>query len=115
MNPTIGQEYFCNLFIFIVSKYSVNVLFYTQNNMADYSSIGFIGLGAMGAPMVGHLANKLSPEISIHIFDVVQSIVEELVNQFPNSIYAEKTSKDVAEKSVRFLCTVDSIEVKLSS
>jgi 3-hydroxyisobutyrate dehydrogenase len=75
--------------------------------MANYSAIGFIGLGAMGAPMVGHLANKLSPDISIHVFDVVRSIVEELVNQFPNKIHAEKNSKDVAEKSVRFICTAE--------
>lgn len=75
--------------------------------MADYSAIGFIGLGAMGAPMVGHLANKLSPEISIHVFDVVQSIVEELVDQFPSKIFAEKNSKDVAEKSVRSICTAE--------
>lgn len=76
--------------------------------MADYSSIGFIGLGAMGAPMVGHLVNKLPPEIPIHVFDVIQNIVDELVGQFPNKIYAQTSSKDVAEKSVRCACAVDS-------
>jgi 3-hydroxyisobutyrate dehydrogenase len=76
--------------------------------MADYSAIGFIGLGAMGAPMVGHLANKVPPETSIHVFDVVQSVAEDWVNQFPSKIHAEKNSKDVAEKSVRSICTIDS-------
>ncbi|KAH8693217.1 putative 3-hydroxyisobutyrate dehydrogenase [Talaromyces proteolyticus] len=67
--------------------------------MAEYSAIGFIGLGAMGAPMVTHLANKIPQGISIHVFDVMQDVVDGLVKQFPDRIIAERNAKEVAEKS----------------
>jgi 3-hydroxyisobutyrate dehydrogenase-like beta-hydroxyacid dehydrogenase len=68
--------------------------------MQDYHAVGFIGLGAMGAPMVGHLAAKLPAGIPIYIFDVVQHVVDELCAQHPGRITAGSSARDVAEKSV---------------
>jgi 3-hydroxyisobutyrate dehydrogenase-like beta-hydroxyacid dehydrogenase len=68
--------------------------------MADYKAVGFVGLGAMGAPMVGHLANKLPAGIPIHIFDVVQSVVEDTCKQNPDRVFAGSGARDVADKSV---------------
>jgi 3-hydroxyisobutyrate dehydrogenase len=71
-------------------------------NMIDESTVGFIGLGAMGAPMAIHLAEKLPSETKIYAFDVVQSAVDQLVEQFPGRVFAGNNARDVAEKSVRF-------------
>lgn len=64
------------------------------------NAVGFIGLGAMGRPMAGHLANKLPEHTRIYIFDVVQSVVDELCAEFPNKVLKGTSAKDVAEKSV---------------
>jgi 3-hydroxyisobutyrate dehydrogenase-like beta-hydroxyacid dehydrogenase len=69
----------------------------------EYRSVGFIGLGAMGKPMAGHLANKLPPETLIYVFDVVQAAVDELCAEFPNKVVKSSNAKDVAEKSVRIV------------
>lgn len=67
-----------------------------------FKAVGFIGLGAMGRPMVFHLANKLPPEARIYVFDVVQQVVDELCEQFPDRILRGSSAKDVAEHSVSF-------------
>lgn len=67
---------------------------------SKYRSIGFIGLGAMGKPMAVHLANKLPSETRIHVFDVVQTVVEQVCADFPDRVYKGSSAKDVAEKSV---------------
>lgn len=69
--------------------------------MQDYRAVGFIGLGAMGAPMVGHLAAKLPAGVSIYVFDVVQRVVDELCAQHPGRLFPASSARDVAEKSVR--------------
>ncbi|KAL2011656.1 hypothetical protein VTN00DRAFT_4374 [Thermoascus crustaceus] len=66
---------------------------------ADYKSVGFIGLGAMGAPMVRHLAAKLPHGTPIFVFDVVESIVDDICTQHPGRIFKSTNAKDVAEKS----------------
>lgn len=66
----------------------------------DYKSVGFIGLGAMGAPMVRHLAAKLPDGTPIFVFDVVESAMEEICTQHPGRIFKCSNAKDVAEKSV---------------
>lgn len=64
------------------------------------SAVGFIGLGAMGKPMAGHLANKLPTTTRIYVFDVVESVVDEICSQFPEKVFRGESAKDVAEKSV---------------
>lgn len=67
----------------------------------EYRAVGFIGLGAMGKPMAGHLAKKLPADTLIYVFDVVQSAVDELCSEFPNKVVKSGNAKEVAEKSVR--------------
>jgi 3-hydroxyisobutyrate dehydrogenase len=68
---------------------------------ADFRTLGFIGLGAMGRPMLVHLANKLPPEARIFVFDVVEQVVDDLCNQFPNRVLKATSARDVADHAVR--------------
>ncbi len=63
-------------------------------------SIGFIGLGAMGTPMVVNLATKLPHGSQIYVHDVVVSLVEELCTSFPDRVVKCVNAKEVTEKSV---------------
>lgn len=55
--------------------------------------IGFIGLGAMGRPMA---KNLLQAGYALHVFDIVQAAVDELVAAGAS---AEKSNKDIAAVS----------------
>jgi 3-hydroxyisobutyrate dehydrogenase-like beta-hydroxyacid dehydrogenase len=72
----------------------------------EYKNVGFIGLGAMGGPMVGHLANKLPAEVRIYIFDVVEAMVDEMCAKYPSKISRSANAKAVAET-----CVSTSVEV----
>ena len=68
--------------------------------------IGFIGLGAMGKPMVTNLAKALDAAQSpakIHIYDVVAAPIAELCSSFPDRIAECMNPLDVAKRSVSFL------------
>lgn len=65
------------------------------------NSIGFIGLGAMGKPMVINLVKRLPVGSHIFIHDVVAAAVEEVCASFPDAIVKCANAKEVAEKSVR--------------
>ena len=67
----------------------------------DVMNIGFIGLGAMGSPMAGHLAAKLPEETHIFVFDVVQSLVDQLCQQYSDKVSACSNAREVADRSVR--------------
>jgi 3-hydroxyisobutyrate dehydrogenase-like beta-hydroxyacid dehydrogenase len=66
----------------------------------SFERFGFIGLGAMGKPMVTHLANKLPPGSRIWVYDVVQEVVEDLCAEFPERIVKGVNAKDVAQQVV---------------
>jgi 3-hydroxyisobutyrate dehydrogenase len=66
----------------------------------EVTNIGFIGLGAMGSPMAGHLAAKLPEETQIYVFDVVQSLVDQICQQYPGKVTAGSSARNVAERSV---------------
>jgi 3-hydroxyisobutyrate dehydrogenase len=72
----------------------------------EYRSVGFIGLGAMGKPMAGHLAKKLPPDTPIYVFDVVKSAVHDLYTEFPNKVVRSANAKEVAEKCVRLIALI---------
>ncbi|KAF2010789.1 hypothetical protein BU24DRAFT_471842 [Aaosphaeria arxii CBS 175.79] len=77
--------------------------------MADthqFSTLGFIGLGAMGKPMVVHLANKLPPESKLYVFDVFEKVVDDLVAEYPGRIYKGTSAKDVAQRSETIITMV---------
>lgn len=63
--------------------------------------VGFIGLGAMGRPMAGHLARKLPPEKRIHVYDVVLSAVDGICTEYPNRVFRAETPREIADKCVR--------------
>lgn len=65
-----------------------------------FEKLGFIGLGAMGKPMVSHLANKLPSDSRIWVYDVVQQVVDDLCAEFPERIVRGASAKDVAENVV---------------
>jgi 3-hydroxyisobutyrate dehydrogenase-like beta-hydroxyacid dehydrogenase len=63
-------------------------------------TLGFVGLGAMGKPMVINLANKLPSGAIVHVHDVVEAAVEELCASYPNRVVRCANAKEVAENSV---------------
>ena len=65
------------------------------------SNVGFVGLGAMGMPMAGHLAAKLPDETRIYVFDVVQSLVEKICSNHGGKVSSCSSAKEVADKAVR--------------
>ena len=69
----------------------------------DYSKIsglGFVGLGAMGLPMAGHLAAKLPKDVHMFVFDINQASVDQLHRDYPDRITKCSGTKEVADKSV---------------
>lgn len=66
----------------------------------EFKALGFIGLGAMGRPMLEHLANKLPSESRLFVFDVVQSVVDDVCQQFPGRVLKASSAKEVAEQAV---------------
>lgn len=67
----------------------------------EFKTLGFIGLGAMGRPMLEHLANKLPSESRIWVYDVFEKVVDELCAQYPERVLKGKSAKDVAQQVVR--------------
>lgn len=67
----------------------------------EFKTLGFIGLGAMGRPMLEHLAKKLPPESRIWVYDVFEKVVDELYIQYPERVLKGKSAKDVAKQAVR--------------
>jgi 3-hydroxyisobutyrate dehydrogenase len=71
----------------------------------DFKNLGFIGLGAMGKPMLSHLANKLPKESRIWVYDVVEHVVDEVCAAFPERVLKAGSAKEVAQHAVRsFYC-----------
>jgi 3-hydroxyisobutyrate dehydrogenase len=66
----------------------------------DFKRLGFIGLGAMGKPMLSHLANKLPQDSRIWVYDVVEQMVDDACAEFPGRVLKAKSAKDVAEQVV---------------
>ena len=65
----------------------------------EASHVGFVGLGAMGLHMAGHLAAKLPAETRIYVFDIVQSLVDQLCEKHPDRVLRCTSAKEVANKS----------------
>jgi 3-hydroxyisobutyrate dehydrogenase len=66
----------------------------------EYTSIGWIGLGLMGVPMVENLLAKTPESCQYYLFDVMTKPVEELAAKYPNRVHKCQSSKEVADKSV---------------
>lgn len=70
-------------------------------DLTKVSGIGFVGLGAMGLPMAGHLADKLPDHIRLYVYDINQSSVDQLHNDHPDRVIKASSAKNVADQSVR--------------
>ncbi|KAF2763528.1 3-hydroxyisobutyrate dehydrogenase-like protein [Pseudovirgaria hyperparasitica] len=67
----------------------------------DYRSVGFIGLGAMGKPMAGHLAEVLPKECTIWVYDILEYSLHEFCSK-----YAERSKKAASAKEVAENCEI---------
>lgn len=70
------------------------------------ATVGFIGLGAMGRPMVVHLANKLPTESRIYVFDVVEEVIDQLCAEYPQKLHKATSAKDVAQQAETIITMV---------
>jgi 3-hydroxyisobutyrate dehydrogenase-like beta-hydroxyacid dehydrogenase len=66
----------------------------------EYKSIGWIGLGLMGVPMIENLINKTPSSTQFYIHDIDEAAVEKLSKKYPERAFRSKSSKELAEKSV---------------
>jgi len=73
--------------------------------MNGNKSVGLIGLGAMGGLMGGHL---LEEGFDLHVFDISENLVEELVKK---GAKGHKSPKEVAEKSKHVICMLPNPKV----
>jgi 3-hydroxyisobutyrate dehydrogenase-like beta-hydroxyacid dehydrogenase len=67
---------------------------------SQYKSIGWIGLGLMGIPMVENLIKKMPDSTLFHVYDVNENAVKELLAKYPERSRPAQSSREVAEKSV---------------
>jgi pyrroline-5-carboxylate reductase len=72
----------------------------------EFKKLGFIGLGAMGKPMLSHLARKLPEQSQIWVYDVVEQVVDEVCAEFPDRVFKGRNAKDVAQQVVCSFCPV---------
>ena len=63
-------------------------------------SIGFVGLGVMGYPMVENLAKKLPQLVNVYVFDVVTQPMHMLSLQTNGKVEPCGSAKNVADKAV---------------
>lgn len=67
---------------------------------SEFKTLGFVGLGAMGKPMLIHLANKLPAESRIYVFDVVEKAMDDICSQYPERVLKASSARDVAQQTV---------------
>ncbi|PWY88315.1 hypothetical protein BO70DRAFT_420030 [Aspergillus heteromorphus CBS 117.55] len=72
---------------------------------ADFSKIGFVGLGAMGKPMVERLVAKLPHDAKIHVYDAICTPMEDLGAKYPDKVILCDSPKDVTVAS-NFIITM---------
>lgn len=69
-------------------------------DLNDFITLGFIGLGAMGKPMLEHLAKKLPEDSRLWVYDVVEAVMDEVCAAFPDRVYKGTNAADVAQHTV---------------
>lgn len=67
----------------------------------DYKTVGFIGLGNMGYPMLENLIAKMSQSTKFYVFDVSSAIVEQMCSKHSGRVESKANAKEVTEQSVR--------------
>ncbi|KAJ5808647.1 hypothetical protein N7474_009916 [Penicillium riverlandense] len=66
--------------------------------MSTYS-LGFIGLGVMGYPMVLNLVKKVNLTDKLHVYDISSQILAKLEAESPDKVDVCTSSREVTEKS----------------
>jgi hypothetical protein len=74
--------------------------FLLKKTMDEISSIGFIGLGLMGLPMVKNLIKKTPEATKFFVYDVVEDTLNRFCDEHSTRAQATKSSREVAEKAV---------------
>jgi 3-hydroxyisobutyrate dehydrogenase-like beta-hydroxyacid dehydrogenase len=69
-------------------------------DLTTFNTVGFIGLGAMGKPMLEHLAKKLPEESRLWVYDVVEQVLDEVCAAFPDRVFRGTSAAEVAQRSV---------------
>ncbi|KAF4305369.1 putative 3-hydroxyisobutyrate dehydrogenase protein [Botryosphaeria dothidea] len=64
-----------------------------------YHSIGFVGLGIMGLPMLENLLKTLPGSPQFYVYDVSRPQVDALVAQYADRVEACQNAREVADKS----------------
>jgi hypothetical protein len=73
-----------------------------RDKMAELpKSVGWVGLGLMGYPMVTNPLKKLPEDTQFFVYDVVKESVDKFVGEGGGRVHACANSKEVADKSVR--------------
>jgi 3-hydroxyisobutyrate dehydrogenase len=67
----------------------------------NYTTIGFVGLGVMGYPMVENLAQKLPSDAQIFVYDVSSATLDKIAAAYPNRVHVCSSAKEVTDSSVR--------------
>lgn len=75
-----------------------------HDNMTEMAEelqrIGFIGLGAMGYPMVQNLVKKLPVSSKIYVFDVIDSALKRIDSESDGKVAICQSAKEVATHAV---------------
>jgi len=65
-----------------------------------FRSVGFIGLGLMGFPMLENLIQKLPDTTHFFVYDVSAAAVESMCSKYGSHVKACENAKDVADQAV---------------
>jgi len=68
----------------------------------------------MGLPMARNLLKKMGSDTHFFVFDVVQDSIDTLVKEGQGKVHGCGSSKEVADKSVRFMSSDTSVSLLLT-
>ena len=71
-----------------------------MTDLTTFKTMGFIGLGAMGKPMLEHLADRLPGGSRLWVYDVVEQVLDEVCAAFPDRVFKGTSAADVAQHVV---------------
>ncbi|KAF9878255.1 putative 3-hydroxyisobutyrate dehydrogenase [Colletotrichum karsti] len=69
-------------------------------------NIGFIGLGAMGSPMAKRIADALTDDSQVFVYDVVEAVLDELLASNPAKIQKAASPAAVAKQATTIISMV---------
>lgn len=75
--------------------------FRTNDSMAHtFKSVGFIGLGLMGMPMLENLIKKLPDTTRFFVYDVSAATTDSICSRYGARVKACENARDVADQAV---------------